>query len=209
MSAINNYEKIKSLLVFKKDITYYFIQVIQRRKDNPDLPKSEIQRGFWFITSMDDFDIHWPRIKKTCEDYKARAYISLIPRSLEKLGKKCLLEYSKRVACNEYSKIFAIPQKNALSKETINCSNLIEKPWWCIDIDNKSEMPKISEIFLLFTNIKSILETPKGYHLIVECFNPKKLISYKKLKNRDDYSIPGIGEFTLRKECNTILYSVI
>lgn len=209
MSAVNNYEKIKSLLVFKKDITYYFIQVIQRRKDNPDLSKSEIQRGFWFITSMEDFDLHWPRIKKTCEDYKARAYISLIPRSLEKLGKKCLLEYSKRVAGNEYTRVFSIPQKNALSVETIDCNGLIEKPRWCIDIDKDSDMPKISEMFLGFTEIRSILKTPKGYHLIIDCFNPKVISSYKISKSRDDYKFASGEEFTLRKECNTILYSVI
>ncbi len=209
MSAINNYDKIKSLLVFEKGVTYYFIQVIQRKKDNPDLPKSEIQRGFWFITSIEDFDIHWPRIKKTCDDFKARAYISLIPRSLEKLGKKCLIEYSKRVLNNEYTRIFAIPQKNALSPETINCPKSIDKPRWCIDIDKDVDMPKISEIFLIFTNIRSILKTPNGYHLIVDCFNPKTILSYKKSKSRDDYKLASGQEFTLRKECNTILYSAV
>jgi hypothetical protein len=202
---VNNLDKIKSLLVFEKGVTYYFIQVIQRKKENPDLPKSEMQRGFWYITSMEELEIHWPRIKKTCEDYNARAYISLIPRSLEKLGKKCLMEYSKRVINNEYSRVFAIPQKNALSKETIYSKG--EKPWWCVDIDNPEQMPKISEYFLLFTNIKAILETPNGYHLIVECFNPKVIKPYATRK--DDYKFASGEEFTLRKECNTILYSKI
>lgn len=206
MEKINNYDKVKSLLVFEKGVTYYFIQVIQRRKDNPELPKSEIQRGFWFITSPEDFELHWERIRKTCEDFNARAYISLIPRSLEKLGKKCLLEYSKRIANNEYSRIFSIPQKNALSIETIHCTNLIKKPRWCIDIDCEKDMPKVSEIFLIFTNIQSILKTPNGYHLIVDCFNPKNILNYRISKSRDDYRLGNGEEFTLRKECNTILY---
>ena len=204
---VNNFDKIKSLLVFKKDVTYYFIQVIQRRKDNPDLPKPEMQRGFWFITGLNDLEIHWPRIKKICNDYNARAYISLIPRSLEKLGKKCLLEYSKRVANNEYSKIFAIPQKNALSKETIHCSDLLKKPWWCVDIDVDSSMPFISETFLKFTNIRSILKTPNGYHLIIDCFNPKLIEQYRIKRGSDDYDLGNNIKFTLRKECNTVLYS--
>ena len=204
MEQVNNFDKIKPLLVFEKGVTYYFIQVIQRKKENPDLPKSEIQRGFWYITSIEELDIHWPRIKKICDDYNARAYISLIPRSLEKLGKKCLVEYSKRIVNNEYSRIFAIPQKNALSKETTH--TLGTKPWWCIDIDNSSYMPKISEYFLIFTNIKSILKSPNGYHLIVECFNPKLIKPYLIIKSKDDYRFASGEEFTLRKECNTILY---
>ena len=53
MEQVNNFDKIKPLLVFEEGVTYYFIQVIQRKKENPDLPKSEIQRGFWYITSIE------------------------------------------------------------------------------------------------------------------------------------------------------------
>lgn len=59
-----------------------------------------------------------------CEHYKARAYISITPRSLEKFGKQCMFEYSKRVANNDYTNIHNLPKKVALSNETVQSKEL-------------------------------------------------------------------------------------
>ena len=205
---VDNIEKISNLLKFKEN-TYYFIQVIQRKKENPDLPKSELQRGFWYITSKKDLEIHLPRIILTCNLYNARAYISLIPRSLEKLGKKCLLEFSKRVLNNSYTNIFSIPQKSALSDET-RMPGIFPKPYWMIDIDSK-DSTYIDNIILYLKSLKIIivekLDTPNGIHIIIEAFNPKLIEDLRIIRARDDYKLNTGEEFTLRNECNTILYS--
>lgn len=216
---INNLDKIKELLVFKSGKNnspeiYYFIQVIQRRKDNPEMEGSEYQRGCWFITSIKDLEKHWPRIKKTCDDFNARAYISLTPRSLEKLGKKCLLEYSNRVVTGDYSRVYDIPKKAALSDYTIQCRGLIDKPRWIIDIDNIDHFEGIKDILSEgITKILKVLQTPGGIHLVVEAFNPRKLQKFtKSFSNNnlyEDYELSGGLKFTLRIGCNTILYSNI
>lgn len=209
---VDNFDNIEKLLVFnkdKKDI-YYFIQVIQRKKDNPDLPKSEICRGRWYITSIKEYTQFKNWIIKTCIDYNARAYISLTPRSLEKLGKKCLLEYSKRVSNGDYNNIFSITNKSALSDYTIQSRGLIDKPRWVIDVDY--EDPNANEKILEFLNKYKIItvvdiKTPRGFHKVIKAFNPNLISEYKKGKT-DDYFVKDINlGFTLRMECNTILFA--
>lgn len=207
---VDNFSKIEKLLVFntnKKDI-YYFIQVIQRKKDNPDLGKSEICRGRWYITSIKELNLFKNWIIKTCTEYNGRAYISLTPRSLEKLGKKCLLEYSKRVTIGDYNNIFSIPHKSALSDYTIQSRGVIDRPRWVIDLDydNIEFSDKISS-FLTKTGVKLVsdIKTPGGFHKIIEAFNINSISKYRKGKT-DDYLVDEV-EFTLRKECNTILFA--
>ena len=205
---INNRIKIENFLKFKEN-TYYFIQVIQRRKENPDLPKVEIQRGYWYITSLSDLDIHWPKIVMLCEVYNARSYISLIPRSLEKFGKQCLLAYSERIVNGSYKNIFSIPQKVALSGKVIDSKGLFSKTVWMVDVDSidPESKDRVLKLFLDFTTVHTVLRTPNGFHFIVDSFNPKVIEKYRIVVSRDDYRIDTGEEFTLRNECNTVLYS--
>lgn len=204
---INNFDLIKKLLVFK-DNTYYFIQVIQRRKENPELERGEINRGNWFIKSEKDLLLHWDRIEKTCVDYNARAYISLTPRSLEKFGALCAQEYLKRVIDHNFSNIERIPQKIALNKDTIQSRGIIKKQRWVIDVDsNDSNYKKSIENYLLKKKINILLDIPtvNGNHFIIEAFD---ITSLGKAGKDSNYKTDDGKEFTLRKECNTILYAV-
>ena len=206
MRIVDNIEKVKSLLKFKEGI-FYYIQIIQRKKENPDLPKNDIKRYQTFITSLEDLDIHTPRIKKVCEDYNARAYISIVPRSLEKLAKQCALEYVKRVNSEEYKRVWDIPNRVALDYE-IRAKFPGEKPCWMLDVDNPDDKDPIVE-FLQKNKITvaDILETPNGYHIVVKVFNPRILENYKA--EQEDYVLPGGYRFTFRPDCNTILYAVL
>ena len=203
---IDNISKISSLLKFQEGI-FYYVQVIQRRKENPELPKCDMKRYQTFITSMEDLKIHLPRIKKVCEDFNARAYISLVPKSLEKLAKQCALEYVKRINSGEYKRVWDIPNRLALSYD-IRVKIPGEKPYWMFDVDNKEDKDPILE-FLLKNKVEIVdtIETPNGCHIVVKVFNPKIIDSYKD--GDEDYVLPGEHRFTFRPDCNTILYASI
>ena len=201
----DNIEKISSLLKFKEGI-FYYIQVIQRRKDNPDLVKSDMKRYQTFITSEEDFKIHLPRIKKVCADYNARAYISLLPRSLEKLAKECALEYVKRIAKEEYKRVWDIPNRLALS-DSIRAAGVYSSPWWLFDMDDLSKYDDfLKNIKKNSISVIAELDTVSGKHIIVRPFNPKRI---EKYKSKEDYIFPDGSKATLRKDCNTILYASI
>lgn len=201
---LDNIEKIKSLLVFREGI-FYYIQVIQRKKENPDLQKTDYKRYQVFVTSKEDLERHLPRIIKTCEDYNARAYISIIPRSLERLAKACLKEYAERVCQEDYSRVWDIPNRAALSPET-KAPKILPKPYRMFDVDEAEKCDGIIA-FLRENRINVLFKipTPNGYHIIAEAFNPSCIAKYKK---GEDYVFPDdIGRCTYREECNTILYA--
>lgn len=204
---VDNVNQVSDLLVFKKDSKdiYYFIQIIRRRKDNPDQKRSEINLGRWFIKSIEELDIQYSFIKDICKLYNARAYISLTPRSLAKLGKECLLEYSNRIIRGDYNNIQYIPEKVALSPNTCQSRGVLDKPRWIIDLDsnNISDFDTIMELFR--DNYITLINTPGGYHIVIKSFNIGNISKYKKGKS-DDYEYKGVV-FTLRKECNTILFA--
>ncbi len=206
---LDNIELIKKLLKFDKNV-YYFLQVIQRRRENPTLDKSEIQRGYWYITSIKDLDIHTPKIICLCHTYNARAYISLVPRSLEKFAKKCIIEFGNRVFNNSYTNIFSVPQSVALSDDT-RISSIFPKPYWIIDIDSVGEIDSIEEILREKTTIKIVEKIPtvRGIHLIVECFNPTKELSCGDFINQGNgnYSLSSGESFSLLQKCNTVMYA--
>lgn len=197
----DNIDIVKSLLLFPEGI-FYYLQVIQRKKDNPDLEQDR-KRYQCYIASERDFNIHITRVKKVCEDYNARAYICLVPKSLEKFGKACLLEYTKRVCSGDYSRVWDLPNRVALDVD-VRATGVFPKPRWMLDVDNPLWINRIEEFCKSKDiNVVAKLKTPNGYHLIVEAFNPSK-VTFRG----EDLMISEDCWCTLRKDCNTVIYSV-
>ena len=206
---INNKDLISSFLQFNED-TFYFIQVIQRRKDNPELDKAELQRGFWFIRSLGDLDIHWPKILMLCNTYNARAYISLNPRSLSRLGKLALHNLSERNLKNAWDGVERVMQKIALISETRQEGLLFSKTWIIdLDTDDIKELELIKNSLMCLSDFKihTIIPTPNGYHLVTGSFNKYGLDSISDYSDKNwNYVISGIP-FSVKREANTLLYS--
>lgn len=201
---INNVEKIVKLLDFKID-TFYYLEILQRKKDNSNIIKDKkvYQR---FITSLKELHEILEDIKILCKIYNARAYISLISKSNEKFTKECLRFLTDKVCSENYKNTFLIPEKIVLLPQCINSK---EDKFWILDVDEKDKSYIINfkkYIEKELTYIYDILDTPNGYHFVVDTFNLKRndLIYLKD----DNYKIYNF-EFTLRREALTILYADI
>ena len=210
---IDNKEQIKDLLLFKNDgDTYYYLQLIKRRKDNPGMKKSEMKLGSGFITSLEKFEDLYEIFKERANIENCRIYISLAPRSLKKFTGLCLIEYGKRIANESYQSSWRIPDQVALMKETIKTKDLGCSGRWVIDIDSPEQEYKMElyDFISSYTKVLKVLFTPGGYHLIIEPFNYRKLDPYRVSISRDDYVFKYNEfeyQFTLRREGNTILYA--
>lgn len=207
---INNIEKIIKLLKFKegdKDI-FYFLQVIKRKKDNPDL-KGDIKICSKYIRSIDHFKAIIEReIIPLCDLLHARCYISLIPRSIEKYGKLELQTIAEHVCTNNYSRYLDIHDSCALNSRVVCWKGIIPSSRYMLDIDKKSDLdiilPKLTEKNI---SIESIITTPSGYHVIIPGIYPEKIWKNSIKRNNDDYTFLDSGTtFTLLSDCNTVLY---
>jgi hypothetical protein len=165
---INNYSDIRPFLKFDDPDFFYFLQILQRRKDNPDLPKDMIIIDNFFIYSEQQFDSMMPRIIQMCDLNNARAYLRLNRRSARQVALKTLTRTSEMIEQGNYEHV---------NRAYLSCCGEFhaeKDKTWIIDLDD-GEDP--SEIIKLINGIDPpmekaimLLNTKNGQHLISRPF---------------------------------------
>ena len=201
---VNNFSQIKSILKFEDDY-FYFIQIIQRKKEIPELGANNRIVRSYMISSLEKLEKNEAEIIKMCEMFNARAYIHLNRRKWSRIALECLRHNAELIANGQHDGI-----KSSL--ETVigrhNCEPKGEKTW-IVDIDwvdyenNKAAVAKIailiSELQLKTGNEPMIeyIPTKNGCHIITKPFNTAEFAKYMQLQG----STPDI-----HKDNPTILY---
>jgi hypothetical protein len=180
----NNFDHIRNLLKFEKDY-FYFIQIIQRKKENPELGSNNRVIRSYNISSLEKFDKNKDEIITLCETFNARAYIHLNRRKWSKIALECLRHNAELIANEQYDGIKS-------SFETIigrnNCEPR-ESKTWIIDID-MNDYNVLNKIGTILNNIKPIEEdkwietipTKNGFHMITRPFNRAEFTKYMQLQ---------------------------
>jgi len=181
---INNFEQIRNLLKFESDY-FYFIQIIQRSKENPELGSNNRVIRSYNISSLEKFDKNKDEIITLCEAFNARAYIHLNRRKWSKIALECLRHNAELIANEQYDGIKS-------SFETIigrnNCEPR-ESKTWIIDVD-MNDLEVVNKIGRLINNIKPIEEdkwietipTKNGFHMITRPFDRAEFAKYMQLQ---------------------------
>ena len=100
---MNNLEIISPLLNFNDPDKFYFIQIYKRRKDNPGMDKDMIVLENYSISTAEQLDRAFPRLKKICDDNNARAYIRLNRRSHRKVALNMMVRLAKMIESEQYN----------------------------------------------------------------------------------------------------------
>jgi len=178
----NNFNIIRKFLDFSNPDTYYFLQILKRRKDNPDMNKDMVVIDDIFVYSLEQFDRMENEIIKTCDVHNARAYFRLNKRSMKKSGMMMLKRITDLIISENYKAI-----KNAYSSVSGEF-HADEDKKWIVDIDN-FDYTKLGqslrthaiyqklEMLQKETNREPLMEiipTKNGLHIITRPFNLKK-----------------------------------
>jgi len=173
----NNFNKIKELLNFDNENTFFFIQILQRRKENPEMKKGSRVIDNFYIYSKEDLDKLESRIIESTTKYNARAYINLNKLDLENIALHTQKKIIDLMIQKEYKAI-----KNAYA--TVCGKHTSEKSKrWIVDID-KNELIFKEEIVNIINELhkltkkqdyKILAEIPSrtGLHIISNPFNVK------------------------------------
>lgn len=202
---IDNFNLIQPLLEFGKD-TYYYVQIIKRRKDagNEGLRVSEMCMWQKIIDKPETLENLRQEIQELCTIYNARSYIELNPRSLERWSIELVKKLMDRIYLHDFTYVQRLPNKVALSEETIKTRglSLINRRRWMLDVDEKTTIP-IVENWIAENGINkvAIIPTISGAHFIVESFNYRGM----GLKLGGKVKTSGV-EFVLSPTANTLLY---
>lgn len=172
--AIDNFDQIKSLMTFGEgDSLFLHLQILRRGKDHPGLPAANKLMKSWLVRSAEHLDSLKDEVVFLCEHYKARAYISCVPKSIDKLNKLIM----RKLADNQYTGSVINPWHVFNSA----CGELpgVEKRW-VVDVDTKdaSIVERIKdEIWTLWVAYGNqshsfvTIPTLNGTHIIVPPFN--------------------------------------
>lgn len=74
---INNFDLIKSKLNFQNEHSFYFIQILKRKKENPEMKAYSIPIESFYIFSIEQYEKIEKRIIELCDMHNARAYIKM------------------------------------------------------------------------------------------------------------------------------------
>ena len=194
----DNFTNIRGLLKFEKDY-FYFIQIIQRKKENAVLGSSNRIIRSYNIDSLEKFDKNIDEIITLCNTFNARAYIHMNRRKWSKIALECLRHNAELIANEQYEGI-----KSSL--ETVigrNNGESSANKTWIIDIDTH-DFSITQKIERLIDNIEPIgskllytLPTKNGFHMITKPFNSAEFDKYMQLQG----DTPDI-----HKDNPTILY---
>jgi hypothetical protein len=178
---INNAHLIRPLLKFESPNDFYFLQILKRRKDNPDLERDMNVLGDFYIYSLEQFDNLMPKIIKICNDENARAYFRLNRRDAKKVGLQMLKRITDLIISENYR-----PIKNSYASIAGEFHSDPDKTW-LIDIDwidyenfpGAIEKTKeiISNLQIEANREPLMIEIPtkNGFHIITRPFNISKL----------------------------------
>lgn len=201
---INNFPQIRNLLSFPTSESFYFLEIIKRRKENPEMERHQKLIKDFYIYSFKEFDELEGKVIELCEENNARAYFRLNGRE----GKQVALQYLKRIAelllTEDYK---AIPRSYA-SVVGEFCRK--EGKTWLIDIDNPESgvytagdiagrvANRIRDIYSEYNKdgedpIVAEINTKNGIHLITKPF-------------RKDLFTSGYPDIDIHNDNPTILY---
>ncbi len=189
MIKIDNIEKIKKLLVFKNSDTFYHLQLIRRKKENPDMNVHQMNILETTITSLSEFDDKIEVYKRIANETNSRVYINLNAKSFERVAKMSRIKLNDLVADGSYRSVKDV--FTSMSSKSSTAKSY--QKYWVIDCDdfNMLKCYEVVEHLNSFSDNTFVLlnETINGFHLITKPFNLSKFnfdgLSIEDIKRND------------------------
>jgi len=211
---VDNFELIKPLLTFDRHGDFYFLQLLQRKKDGCNVPNgSDNQRRLvrdYHITSIEKLDALRDEIISTCNETGARAYIRLNKRNYRTVSMAFAEETLMKARTNQefgntFNEINSVigryPEPGKGNKT------------WIVDIDDFGPDSLLVNMVMCIIRehcgpydnesnkkIVAVIPTRTGTHLVTKPFNLQEFNKFKGI------SLPEVGEIDVKKDNPTVLY---
>ena len=201
--TVDNFDQILDLLEFNSKEEFYFIQIIQRKKDGNITGKGNngsrtIKTYYSF--SKEHLASKREKIIELCKQNNARAYIHLNRRNSKQVAAKCVQVLGEHLM-NDTTEQCARIWDHAVGKQRA----LKYKPLWLLDVDSK-DTEYIGHIERVLCQVRpignktvAIIPTLNGYHYITTGFDS---VQFNELL-LDLYKLEPIS---IQKDNPTLLY---
>ncbi len=177
---IDNINLILPLLSFDSKDDFYYLQILQRKKENSQLGSNSRVIKNYYIKSQQHLLDRYDEIKKLCKVFNARAMIRLNKRSFEKVGFKTMENLAHTMMNKEYSFL------NKSYDRACGLGHNDSEKKWILDIDGKisdNDLMQLAKYIISCEPIRNrdILQTipsKNGIHLICLPFNLQEFKNY-------------------------------
>lgn len=172
---IDNFDLIASILIFESADDFYFLQLIQRKKENANLGSNNRVIRSYFIKSVEQLRLHEEEIKAICKVTNSRAYINLNRRSFRRTGLATLKNITDHIMNEDYEHIHRA--------YTTVCGQYKHEPNPTFIIDIDEELGRKHNDMIRFieqecepvgNKFVTIVPTKNGSHIIMRAFNISK-----------------------------------
>ena len=103
--SINNIEHVKTLLRFDSPDDFYHLQILKRKKENPELGSNSRVIKTYYVTSAEYLEARMPEIISLCDFSNARACINLNRRSFEKMAYHTLKKITDQIMNRDFASV--------------------------------------------------------------------------------------------------------
>jgi hypothetical protein len=191
---IDNVALIESYLRLYDPDTFYFLQIIKRRKDNPEMNGDNRVIKNYFIDGFNPLEKYRDEIIDICTKNNARAYIRLNSRSYNKVAAHAISSMFDYFQQEQYK----ICRKSY--DHACGVTHNKDRMTWLFDFDGTPLHSPLNQgiihAILSCSTIELTIPTKNGFHLMVKPFNMNLL----KLTTEE------LGRFVVHKDNPTILY---
>jgi hypothetical protein len=189
----NNFKHISQLLKFDSEDDFYHVQILKRKKENPEIGSNSYVVKTYYITSLTHLNAKQDEIINLCTYHNARAYINLNRRSFERIAFHMLKKTTDIIMNKDYKSV-----RNAYESVCGEYGSGKDK-YWIIDIDPEHfEIAPtlkwhLTDLMPMGNKVIDEIPTKNGYHIITTPFD---MGEFKKL----------YPEVEVHKNNPTILY---
>jgi hypothetical protein len=171
--ATDNIRLILPFLKFNSEDDFYYLQILQRKKENETLNSNSRVIKNYYIKSEKYLLDRYDEIKKLCNVFNARASIRLNKRSFEKVGYKTMVNIANTMSNKDFKFL------NKSYDRAVGVSHNDSKKKWILDIDGEMTYQELEDLEN-FINYEIEPKTKKTYcyipsksglHLITQPFN--------------------------------------
>jgi len=175
---IDNIDKIKNLLKFENEHDFYFLQIIQRKKDLKVKGANNSSRLIkaYYIHSIDQLDKYYKEITTLCKVFEARACINLNKRNSVDISLEMLSRLATNIKNNHPG------AASSLFNHICGEFHSEKDKKWIVDIDHKNRR-EINEVVAFIELLQpyqvkdkfiDLIESKNGFHIISKPFNMEK-----------------------------------
>lgn len=203
ITEVDNFDRICKILEFNKKDEFYFLQIIQRKKDGNVTDTGN--NGYrtiktYYIYNVEQLRKKEDKIKELCLKNNARAYINVNRRNAEEVALSAIQQYAQLISEGNAYQGYRVYDSACGGTRARGY-----KPLWIVDVDSKDPeyLAKITDIVNKCRGaeefkVKYQIPTLNGYHLITIGFDVNQF--------KQELAINQLDNVDIQKDNPTLLY---